>query len=400
MKVAVVTHFPESSGNPRGGVEAVSVYLVKALSEYRDLEIHVVTADPRQKEAMVSPWNGVTIHRIPAPEGGVLLNSVGPWRRLVSSYLHSIRPDLVHAHDTYGLMVKGLPMPRVFTVHGFIHGDTLVSGKRFPRLRSLAWRIVEESGWADQPHIIAISPYVRERLSGIAKGIIYDVDNPISEEFFSIERREKKGVIFSAAVISPRKNTHVLVEAFGEVVADGFDGELRLAGHAVDPQYGRQVEEIIRRRGLEKRVTLLGRIGTDRIREEIAQASVFALLSLEENSPLGIEEAMASGVPVVTSNRCGMPYMVRHGESGFLVDPVRPSDAARHFRILLRQEGLRRKMGMRSKEIARDRFHPAVVARRTRGIYYEVVGNPIFSGALPEAEERIPLSEEAPSRGR
>ena len=41
------------------------------------------------------------------------------------------------------------------------------------------------------------------------------------------------------------------------------------------------------------------------------------LTSLEENSPMGIEEAMAARVPVVASNRCRIPYMVCDEESGF-----------------------------------------------------------------------------------
>ena len=109
----------------------------------------------------------------------------------------------------------------------------------------------------------------------------------------------------------------------------------------------------------------------ERIREELSQASVFALVSLEENSPMGIEEAMAAGVPVVTSNRCGMPYMVRHGESGFLVDPNDPVDIAYRLESILGDDVLREAMGKRSKTIAEDRFHPRIVARRTREVYLE-----------------------------
>jgi glycosyltransferase involved in cell wall biosynthesis len=222
-----------------------------------------------------------------------------------------------------------------------------------------------------QPHIISISPYVRERLSGIARGVIHDIDNPISEECFRVVRCEKKGVIFSAAVISPRKNTLNLVEAFARMLDRGVDGELRLAGSVWEQRYGERLRERIGALGLEKKVVLLGRITMERVREELAQASVFALVSLEENSPMGIEEAMAAGVPVLTSNRCGMPYMVRHGDSGYLVDPNDPEDIAYRLERILRDDALRESMGKRSMEIALDRFHPQVVARRTREVYFE-----------------------------
>jgi len=133
------------------------------------------------------------------------------------------------------------------------------------------------------------------------------------------------------------------------------------------------VRERIRRHGLEDRAILLGRIDTEQVRRELAVASVFALVSLEENSPMGIEEAMAAGVPVVTSNRCGMPYMVRDGESGFLVDPHDPHDIARRLRQLLENGELRRSMGAKGREIALDRFHPAKVAARTREVYMQAI---------------------------
>ena len=73
----------------------------------------------------------------------------------------------------------------------------------------------------------------------------------------------------------------------------------------------------------------------------MACAAAFALISLEENSPMAIEEAMAAGVPVVTSNRCGMPYMVRDEESGFLVNPDDSEETAERLRQLLTDDELR-----------------------------------------------------------
>ena len=90
---------------------------------------------------------------------------------------------------------------------------------------------------------------------------------------------------------------------------------------------------------------------------------------------MAIEEAMAAGVPVVTSNRCGMPHMVADGASGFLVDPGDPDDIARRMGQLLTDDQLRRSMGRKSQEIAKERFHPAAVARRTLEVYQQAVSD-------------------------
>ena len=373
MRVAYVTRFPADPSAPRGGVESVSVVLVRALSALADLEVHVVTTDSNCQQPQISTWEGVTVHRLPRRGWSTLTEAVGAGRRQMKAYLTQLGPDLVHAHDVYGLMVKGLSLPRVFTIHGFIYGDTLVSRRKLPLLRALIWKWVETSGWADQPHVISISPYVRERLRGIARGTIHDIDNPVNDDFFHIERQERKRTIFSAAWIIPRKNTLGLLAGFARLSAMGVDAELRLAGSQSDSDYGRRVQEYIRDHNLEGRVTMLGRIDAQAVRQELAHASVFALASLEENSPMGIEEAMAAGVPVVTSNRCGMPYLVQDGESGYLFDPHDPDDIAQRLEELLQDDARRAAMGKTSRQIAKDRFQSAGVARRTREVYLRAV---------------------------
>lgn len=382
MKVAIVTSFPDDPGAPVGGVQAVSVNLVEALAKLDGLEVRVVTTSRSYSASKTERWGDVTIDRLAWAGGSMIGNATGPGRRQMQQHLQGIEPDLIHAHDTYGLMVKGMSLPRVFTIHGFIYGDVLVSGTRWAPLRSWIWRLIETSGWADQPHIISISPYVRERLRGISRGVIYDIDNPISEPFFEVPRKEVRGRILCAASITPRKNILALVEAAADLVSDGLDVDLRLAGSLDDADYVRQVRRCIEKKGLQNRAVLLGGISTEQIREELSAASVFALTSLEENSPMGIEEAMAARVPVVTSNRCGMPYMVRDGESGFLVDPHNPRDIGYRLRQLLTDDDLRRSMGSVGREIALDRFHPAKVAVRTRDVYLRAAGRANSSGSF------------------
>jgi len=377
-KIAIVTAFPADPSMPRGGVEAVSVVLAEALAAFDDLEIHVITTDRGRTHVAASELGRTTIHRLPQQASRVLVDATGPGRRQMHEYVSRLQPDVVHAHDVYGLMVKGLEVPRVLTIHGFIHGDTIVADGRFARARSFLWKRAEAQAWADHPHIISISPYVRERLSGIARGTIHDIENPIAASCFDVMRRERGLVVFSAAVICRRKNTLGLVEAFARVVRTGLDARLRLAGPVTEASYGALVDARIQELGLAGRVDLLGSIDSGAVRRELSAASAFGLVSLEENAPLGIEEAMAAGVPVVASNRCGMPYMVRHGETGYLVDPLDVDDIARRLRQVLEDAGRRRVMGESARATARDRFHPASVARRTRDVYFEAAG---FSAA-------------------
>ena len=375
MRLALVTSYPRDPLAPRGGVESVSVNLVRGLARRRDLEIDVVTTEVGLAAPLVEDAGGFRVHRLPRGRGPLLYEAVGPGRRRLQAYLRGLRPDVVHSHDFYGLMVKGFEAPRVFTVHGFIHADTRVSGQTLPRLRALLWELFEVAGWRDQRHIISISPYVRERLTGRVLGRIHDIDNPVAESFFAVEARPCENRVFSAALVEPRKNTLGLVEAFARLKPRGLDARLRLAGSVGDAAYARRVAERITALGLGERVAVLGPVKSPQVREELAAASVFALVSLEENSPMGIEEAMAAGVPVVTSDRCGMPYMVRDGETGFLVDPGDPAEIAERLGELLANDDLRRRLGQKGRHLALERYHPDAVAARTAEVYGRAIAS-------------------------
>jgi glycosyltransferase involved in cell wall biosynthesis len=369
MKVAIVTRFPKDPAAPRGGVESVSVNLVQALSAFADLTLHVVTTDADEPQPRRENWHGVHIHRLPRLGRRTLFDAIGPGRRQVRDYLRTLAPDVIHAHDVYGLMVRGLPQPRVFTVHGFIYRDTQLQPTRLARVRALVWRWIETAGWADQPHVISISPYVRERISAVCRGAVHDIDNPVSERCFDIPRRPEPGRVFSAAWISPRKNTLGLLRGFARLARRNPRATLRLAGTASDAAYLSAVRDFLAANNLTDRVQLLGQLSSTAVAEELSRAAVFALASLEENAPMGIEEAMAAAVPVVASNRCGMPYMVRDGQSGYLVNPLDPDDIASQIGRILDDGKLAHSMGDLGRLIALDRFHPAVVARRTREVY-------------------------------
>ena len=378
MKLAFVTQFPIDINRPLGGVEAVSVNLVRSLSAYADLDIQVVTLCATVTQATQESWGRVTIHRLPKPRGSELINAITKSKTLIADYVQKLQPDLIHAHDTYGIMVKDLTIAKVFTVHGFIYGDTLLANGRFKWLRSKLWEYIEKGSWAKQPNIISISPYVREKVSSVSSAIVYDIDNPISDQFFSLERNEKPGTIFTSAIICPRKNTLQLVKAVGLLIADGYDVQLRIAGSVGDEQYAQEMQQWIIAENLGQHVHLLGRISSQEVMKELSSASIYALTSLEENSPMGIEEAMAAGVPVVTSNRCGMPYMVKNGETGYLINPFDEKNIADKLRKILDSNELKLAMEEKSKMLARDLYHSENVARRTYAVYRELKTNSII----------------------
>lgn len=79
------------------------------------------------------------------------------------------------------------------------------------------------------------------------------------------------------------------------------------------------VEDAIRRAGLQRDVIITGWVSGDRVKAEIAAARAMILPSLSENMPVVIMEALAMGRPVISTYVAGIPELVQPGKTGWLV---------------------------------------------------------------------------------
>ena len=104
-------------------------------------------------------------------------------------------------------------------------------------------------------------------------------------------------------------------------------------------------------------------------------ADIFAFPTLEEGSPLVSYEAMACGLPVVTSPM-GAGSVVRHGQEGLVVDPYDPQALIRALQELAEDVRTRREMGAAAQrraaeytwnKVARRRYELFTAALRTIG---------------------------------
>jgi glycosyltransferase involved in cell wall biosynthesis len=101
-------------------------------------------------------------------------------------------------------------------------------------------------------------------------------------------------------------------------------------------------------------VTITGGLGEEELARRYVDADVFALLSRHETWGVVVNEAAASGLPLVLSDRVGAARdLLRNGENGFLVQVDDPEAAADAFRQLAADADLRRRMGERSRELVR-----------------------------------------------
>jgi glycosyltransferase involved in cell wall biosynthesis len=368
------SRFPEDVNKPRGGVETATLGLVRGLMALGSVELHLVTLEKGRTRQMVESSLGATIHRLPAPGWPMFLDLLGgPGKRLIKDYILSLQPDIVHFQETYGLGATGYGVPVVFTVHGFDSLNLVTEASWMWWLRSKIWRQVERHGLAKQSAIVSITPYVNDEIASRTRSKIYDIENAIADKYFKLEHQEEPGRIFYAGWINPRKNLVTLVHAVGELKRRGLMVKLYAAGEASDPEYHQLVLKTIDELDVADEVILLGRVGQDEIMNQLTKASVFVLPSLQENAPMAIAEAMAVGVPVISSNVCGMPYMIEEGKTGYLVEPNDFLAYAERIAALFSDDERRQAFSKAAKSEAKRRYHPESVATKTIDLYQRLI---------------------------
>jgi glycosyltransferase involved in cell wall biosynthesis len=174
-------------------------------------------------------------------------------------------------------------------------------------------------------------------------------------------------VILFLSRLTPKKHP--------EMVIDVLAGQRDRPAHAVfvgpDEDGTRaRLERLAAERGLAERISLTGPLHGPEKLEAFADADVFVLPSENENFGNVVLEALASGLPVVVSDRCGVASAIGP-EVGYVVPPRAPEFVEAVWKVL-REGGMRRRVAVAGRTIA-ERYSWDGVAAHMAEIYRTVV---------------------------
>ena len=215
--------------------------------------------------------------------------------------------------------------------------------------------------------IIAVSAFTGRQIEqylGIPPSRIRVVPHGVTARRIPTLPREK--VILCVGAIQKRKNQATLVEAFRAVPPDW---QLVLAGSA-----GYGAEDVMARideSPCRNRILVTGYISEDELTRWYGMASIFAFPSLDEGFGMPILDAMAAGIPVVTSNCSAMPEVA--GNAAMLVDPTSADGLGDALASLSRDESARLSLANLGRERA-GHFPWARAVQSTAQIYREILG--------------------------
>lgn len=318
-----------------------------------DIRVHAVRYAPRAWRTLAQQSGGVAPGVRRAPWRAILLPALlGAlfWRCLVRAG----DADLIHANwAVCGVMAGIVGRLRGKPVITTLRGDDVVRASRSRLDRTILTLAMRNSR-----AVVCVSNAMAEQLRLRFPRRASDIHtclNGVDEIFFRVKRAnvasEPVRVLAIGSLIR-RKGFDVLIEA----VARTCHGEhLKVVVVGCGPEHG-SLLALAKRRGVLDRFHFVGEMPPSEIPNQLALADLFVLPSRSEGRPNVVIEALASGLPVISTNLPGVQGMVESGDSGWLVT-VGDADelaAALDQAIVDRAELYRR--GERARELANNQI--------------------------------------------
>lgn len=379
FRIAMVTHYPADPSRLFGGVQAVAARLVAALARLPGLEIHVVHCHSDIAETRII--------RQPIPEGGspVIVHFLAQTRRRIipnmttaipriAARLREIAPQIVHAQDSPGFALAALRAgyPVIWSIHGMTALEAQHYRGLFHKLALGLTQYYERRALALTPHITSASAYLRRVYGDRTRAAWHVIGNPAPPEYFDLPRQPVPGRVLMPATVIPVKDPLTLIAAAALARSAVPDLVVHLSGSAPDPGYAAEVRAAISRLRLTEAVHLLGLLPDSRLRAELSAAAVVALPSRQEVAPMTLIEAMAAGIPVLSTTAGGIPDLVSDGVTGRLVPPADPPALAAALIELLTRPEMAHRLGLAGQTMARERYAADRVAEAFLALYREV----------------------------
>jgi glycosyltransferase involved in cell wall biosynthesis len=163
----------------------------------------------------------------------------------------------------------------------------------------------------------------------------------VGDEWFQVHNQPIQGQILFVGTAELRKGIHILGMAAQQLQSSKY--EFKIAGGVSDQ---------IRMHKLTQNLEFLGRVARTEIYQEFAQADIFVLPTLAEGSASVIYEALAVGLPVITTHAAGS--VIRDGVEGFIVPEGDAAILAARIQELVENRELRNQMSIAARVRAKD----------------------------------------------
>lgn len=331
----------------KGGSERVMANLAEYLHKNR-YEVILVTQYKNEIEYEISPeirrvYSEPDEHEL---QGGRIRNFMVRFQKLRSIW-QAYKPDVI-------LSFLGKNNLMAIATSMFLPARVAVSVRGEPTMEyeGKLMQFLAKWGFLFADGIVLQTKQACEFFPKVVRKKAVILPNPINPLF--LKKRytgEKEDVIVAAGRLDENKNHAMLIHAFAKIAGEYPNTKLIIYGEGESRE---KLEALVEEKGLADRISMPGSV-TD-IADRICKARIFTLTSNTEGMPNSIMEAMALGIPVVSTDcPCGGPAtLIEDGVNGLLVpvgDAFALSDA---FRKILSDAEFAEKLGENAYNITKE----------------------------------------------
>ena len=354
------------------GTEIATYNIAKHLAK-RGHEVHVITSLdeglPNERAEQ-----GFSVHRIGFPKAR-FLGVVIFWLKILLA-LRKVNPDIVHAQSTMIALPafsakKLLRKPYVVWGRG---SDIYLPWLFRSQISKLVLRNTDAAVALTNDMKREVQKICHKEVSVIPNGIDLSGFKNLSREDArtKLQIKQDEKIVLFVGTLRPVKGLKYLIQAMGIITKQDAGVKLLLIGDGEEREY---LENLAKQLDLKEEVIFAGKVPNEEVPQYTAASDLFVLPSLSEGFPVTVLEAMASGLPIVTTNVKGLPEIVKEGENGFLVEPRNPEQIAEKVLLLLGNDELRERISENNREKAK-RYSWANVVERLEQVYLEVLNKP------------------------
>ena len=387
-----------------GGVQEYCYQIAKGLKEEKDWNISIVTSGAESKVCAES-YEGLIIHRLPIRVKFSNTPLGFRWRKQIKSIISVERPDVVIAHgpvpgmlDVTAGLVKKTPLIVTY------HTGTMLKGNIWPDVVIRCYeRLVLPRALRNAQQIICCSNFVRtsplmsryvNKCTVIHPAVDASVLVPRANDASRPRRLIHVGGLNSG---EDYKGLKTSLQVLAKLMARYSDLRLIVVGDGDKRPY---YETLAERLGIAQQVDFRGRLLGQDLIDAYQSADILITPSHKESFGMAILEAMSCGLPAVASKSEGIPDLVIHGESGFLVEYNDVSGFVGRISDLLDNAAMLQRFGQKARGFAARPEYSWARQVELTGILLEAVVRDSHRDRQPTSFRGTPYAALTTSRAR
>jgi glycosyltransferase involved in cell wall biosynthesis len=196
------------------------------------------------------------------------------------------------------------------------------------------------------------------------------IPNAVKTKLFKIEPQKRDSnvvrILFIGGTEAKRKGIYDILKAIPLVIAREESNILFVFVGKCDEE---KLKTICKKNNASAFVEILGYLSNEEKRKVISLSDIYVLPSYSEELPIAIIEAMAAGLPIISTPVGSIPDLIEEGVNGYLVAPGDYYGLAEKMLVLAKDKQLRQKMGKENVEKIRREYEDKVVMQELENVY-------------------------------